>query len=73
MKLILSYEFTEAEVYQGGPDRILTDGKFKRIVQDLDNELRSMSKYENKDTIAIEEVRNKIYELLKEQNLILHD
>jgi hypothetical protein len=39
------------------------------ILEELDNWLRNMFKYEDKVKIDIEVVRSKIYELLKERNL----
>jgi hypothetical protein len=46
---------------------------WRRVVEDLDNYLRDMYKYQDKRKIKIKELRNKIYELMTDSNLSFDD
>ena len=47
--------------------------KWKCICQELDNYLRTEMKYKNVDTMKVEDVREKLYQLIDEENLLLHE
>lgn len=41
---------------------------YKQTIEELDNWLRAMSKYEDKEDVSIDEVRSKIREIERELN-----
>jgi len=45
---------------------------FYFILNNLDEWLRKLQKYDEKETLTIEEIRNKIYELLNEYDVNLN-
>lgn len=42
---------------------------FKFALQDYDNWLRNLAKYEDKETVTIEEAREKLFEILGELSI----
>jgi hypothetical protein len=66
MKGILEFQLPEdQESFEYAQNGIL----YSMVLDDLDNWLRSKFKYEDQETISIEEVRSKLGELLTERNL----
>jgi len=49
----------------------LDGGKYLAVLQDLDNVLRNMSKYESIETVDVMKVRGMIQEFLEEYGLTL--
>ena len=49
----------------------LDGGKYLSVLQDLDNVLRNMSKYESIETVEVMKVRGMIQEFLEEYGLTL--
>lgn len=45
--------------------------KYYLVLEELDNWLRAKMKYEDKESISIDEVRKQLRELLEEQNVTL--
>lgn len=66
MKVVLEFNLPEdREEYDYALDGIL----YSIVIDDLDNWLRAKHKYEDQETITIEEVRSKLNELKNERNL----
>jgi hypothetical protein len=63
MKAILSFNLPEdnEDHYMA-----LNGAKYRFILEDLDNYLRGLAKYEDKRSIKIEDVRKKIIELVQD-------
>lgn len=66
MKAILEFTLPEDQEEH----RVALDGsKWKNVAWSLDQWLRNMLKYENKDTISVQEVREQIYSELRENGV----
>lgn len=67
MKAVLIFNLPEE---QSEHDTAVNGWKYKSVIWDMDNFLRNEIKHNNKD---YEEVRNKLHELLNENNVTLND
>lgn len=68
MKAILEFDLPEeTDLYQYA----INGSRYLYVLQELDNELRSLIKYENKEVISIEKVRDLIRTLLDERGVKL--
>jgi hypothetical protein len=73
MKAILEFDLTEE---QAEFDFAINGSKYHSILWDLDNHLRGLIKYapdtQSEDTYkALQETRDKLHEMLKEENIEL--
>jgi hypothetical protein len=59
LKFELPQETDEFELAQNG-------GKYKAALDDFDNWLRAMDKYENKRSVTVKDAREKLRELMHE-------
>lgn len=67
MKGILEFELpVDNDSFQLAQNAV----KYSIVIEDFDNWLRSKFKYEDQKTIEIEEVREKLTELMRDNNLI---
>lgn len=48
-------------------DLALNAGKMACVISDLDNWLRSLQKYQDKDTVSVEEVREELHRLMRDE------
>ena len=70
MKVNLIFDLPEeTEDYNSA----VNGAKYKFVLQDLDNKLRQLYKYENKKNIKIEDVRTLIYELADERGVSINE
>lgn len=60
MKSFLSFKLPEE---QEEFESALNGSKYKGALEDLDNWLRGLAKYQDQETVSIEEVRQKLREL----------
>lgn len=68
MKVILEFDLPEeTDLYQ----HAMNGTRYLYVLQELDNELRSLVKYENKEVISIEKVRDLIRSLSDERGVTL--
>jgi hypothetical protein len=68
MKVTIEFNLpTESQEYQ----HALNGSKYLAVLQEVDNLLRGYMKYEDKTTIDIKEVRDMIYDVASDKNVVI--
>lgn len=67
MKYKLEFDETERESFQ----ECIDGWKYKAVINELFNFIRQQTKYEDKENISFDDLREKIVELLNEEELSL--
>lgn len=73
MKITVEYHDEDKEDWKEHQWRMRNAPKLYRVLQELDNELRSLAKYQGKESVEIDWIRKRIYELQTEYGVELYE